>query len=299
MPKKSSSNTHQEAQRAYKQFLDDFGINHNTYVNVKDHKTPNHGRPTSGQNKKTNSGTAPRSRGNSRGRGNQSASSSRAASSERGNRSLEQCSWAKYKFAVLQYKHASETMPGFKRKDLLAVAIMLCDTNQKMSVLDWLRKHPVPDDKYYAQTKTLFPDWEDTPWDFQTNTTKSTYKYHIDMAMGDLKKAKIDYRTLMSKAKLAALAINKSHSSEADQLLSFPDYYKKHPQPDEKSKQSVQDFFKDYPHDNMLLPGQTVPSGGLAHPTSQPPVLNKQLDESHSSFDTQHFGEVVPDEYRV
>jgi len=298
MPKKSSSNTHQEAERAYKKFLDDYGINHNTYVNVKDHKTPNHGRSTSGQNKKTNSGTAPRARSNSRGRGNQSAASSRAASSERGNRSLEQCVGAKYRAAVTQYKHARDTMPDFERLDFMAAALMLCKTDGKESVLDYLRQHPRVEDKYYQEIKTDF-DFVNSAWGYATNTDKSTFKYHIDLALSQLRKDKIDYRDHMSRATMAALVINKCHSSAADQKLTFQEYIKKHPHPDEKSQELQKAHFGSYRHDDQKLPGQTVPSGGRAQKTSQPPVLNKQLDESHSSFDTQHFGQVVPDEYRV
>ena len=103
--------------------------------------------------------------------------------------------------------------------------------------------------------------------------------------MGELKAAKIDYRSIMCKAKMAALAINKSHASKEDQALSFQDYIVKHPTPDKQSLQSVQEHFEQFSHIDMKEQGV------------KPLVTVPQVLES--SFRTQHFGEPVPDEYRV
>ena len=237
------------------------------------------------------------SRGNSRGRSAKSGASSREPSSERGERSKIDCVRAKYNLAKMQYKYARESMPNYKRTDFYAVAIMLCKNDPTKSVLDYMRMHGIADEKYYQEFKIMFPNFVDTDWEYKETNPVAMYKYHIHRATMEMKKGGFDYNTHMSKAKMAALAINKSHASAADQLLSFVEFIKKHPNPDEKSKQSVQDWFESYPHDNMLLPGQTVPSGGRAHHTSQQPVVKTPGFES--SFDTQHFGEVVPDEYRV
>lgn len=285
MPKKTSSAktpsaktpsaAHQEAERRIKKLTDNLGISTHTYHTVKRHDD--------GMDEYN---CAPsRSRANSRGRGNHSETSSRAPSSERGVRSKKDSAWVKYQFAVKQYKFACTTMEKHSREDFLAAALMLVETNTKMSVLDYLRRYPLVDPKYYAEVKYTWPQWENTPFEYKPNSTKSIFKYHIDKAMGDLKAAKIDYRTIMCKAKMAALAINKSHASKEDQALSFQDYILKHPTPDKKSLQSVQEHFEQFSHIDMKVQGED-------------PLITVPL-QPKSSFSTEHFEEPVPDEYRV
>ena len=249
------------------------------------------------------------SRGNSRGRSAKSGASSREPSSERGERSKKDCVRAKYNLAKMQYKYARETMIPYKRQDFWAVAIKLCETDPSMSVLDYLRMHPgTPEDKYYQEVKTMFPDFQNTEWEYKPSNPRSIYKYHIDRAATDLKKAGIDYNTIMSKATMAALAINKSRASPEDQKLLFQEYIAKHSTPDDMSRELVQEHFSSFSHDRTT-PGESAPSDGRAphapvHPRGgggRKTTLDRQVggDGFGSSFDTQHFGEAVPDEYRV
>ena len=291
MPKKTSSAktpsaktpsaAHQEAERRIKKLSDDLGITTHQYHTCNKHDAYDN------DNK---AGTPSRSRANSRGRGNHSETSSRAPSSERGVRSKKDIAYAKYQNALKQYKFAKDWMEPHRRADFLATAVMLTENDEKMSVMDYLKEHPKVPEKYYTLLKTTWPTWEDTPFEYKANSTKSVYKYHIDRAMGDLRRAKIDYRDYMSKATMAALAIDKSHAPPEDQALSFQDYIKKHTTPKASSVQSVQEHFQAFSHVDMKVPGQSASSG----------VLDKPLQtKMFSSFSTEHFEEPVPDEYRV
>jgi hypothetical protein len=268
---------------------------------ARNHELP----PEPGQPSNTTGGN--KSRGSSRGRGAKSGASSREPSSERGERTLAQCVIAKYDLAKKQYKYAKESMATFTREDFRAVAIMLCENGSKMAVLDHVRMHGLPDQKYYEQVKTMFPKFVDTPWEYKPSTPKQGYKYHIDKAIRDMKSGGVDYNNIMSKATMAALAINKSHSTPEVQNMLFQDYIVKHTTPDDRSKELVQNYFSEFSH-VQRPPGQRAPSAGHAprtpaHPRGGggggPLVHTVGGDGLHSSFDTQHFGEAVPDEYRV
>jgi len=248
------------------------------------------------------------SRGNSRGRSAKSGASSREPSSERGEKSMIDCVRTKYNLAKMQYKYARESMPNYKRTDFYAVAIMLCKNDPTKSVLDYIRMHGIADEKYYQEFKIMFPNFVDTDWEYKDTNPAAMYKYHIHRATMEMKKGGFDYNTHMSKAKMAALAVNKMRASPEDEMLLFQDYIVKHSTPDEASKAIIQQYFPGFSHD-IKGPGQSAPSAGHAPlPPANPrggggrvPALDKPLTGANnfSSFETQHFGEAVPDDYRV
>jgi len=299
MPPKTSS-TH-EYDAAVKKAMDFWKIpKESTFHEVWAHQLPGENSNTTGGNK---------SRGNSRGRGAKSGASSREPSSEREPRGLKECARAKNTLAVRQYKFEKDTIGEYTRKDLMAVALMLCETHKEETVMDYLRAHGKTDDKYYTMVDTTFQNFNDKAWAYETMTDRARFKFHIEIAMRELRKAKLNYQDLMSKATMAALVINKLRpKTEAEKNMTFMEYFTHHKHPDDESVRMEKAIFN-YPHDNMRVPGQSAPSAGHApHTPANPrggggpvPALDKPLTgaSNFSSFATQHFGEAVPDEYRV
>jgi len=303
MPPKTSSTTQYDAavRKAMKQYdiksVADFH-------GARGHELPDE----PGKNSNTTGGN--KSRGSSRGRGAKSGASSREPSSERGPIGLKECARAKNTLAVRQYKFEKDTIGMFSRKDLMATAIMLCETNKDSTVMEYMRLHgATKDDKYFTMVDTLFKNFNDGQWNYDVMTDKARFKFHIDNAMYEFRKANINYRDMMSKATMAALVINKLHAkTEAEKKMTFMQYIEHHKTPDDASVAMEKTIFK-YPHDNMRAPGHSAPSTGLAPHTPAlprreggrgPPLVHPVgSDGFGSSFDTQHFGEAVPDEYRV
>jgi len=302
MPKKSSSKKHQDADRAYEAELKRLDITSRLYHTVKNHKMPANCGPSSGQNNNTNSGTAPRARSSSRGRGNQSATSSRAPSSERGPKKEKDDIHKRYRTAMDTYKVAHMDMGGhFEALDFMAAAIQLSKTNGKYSVLNYLTQHGKAEQKYYDMIYVLKPNFENKPFEFKEQSPKTIYKYYMTQAIREMRDANVDYNADMSKAVMMALVINQYHSPPEMKKLSFPDFIKKHPTADDKSIAMQDSLFQNFSH--MKKPAGIRPTGRAQatphHAAGRPDVLTTPVDTSQSSFDTQHFGEVVPDEYRV
>jgi len=262
---------------------------------------PGNSGPSSGQNNNTNSGTASRARSNSRGgRGNQSGASSRAASTDGGGRTQKDDIKKRYKAAVDKYKIAHKEMAHFERLDFMAAAIKLSETNAKISVLSHLTQFNKVESKYYNRVYQINPKFENTKFEFKEQTPKNMYKYYMDQAIKEMKRENVDYQAIMSKAVMMTLIINRYHSPEAKKNLSFTEFIKVHPTADKDSKTLQENIFPTFSNDKR--PAGSRPTGHAhttPHPPTSIPTVTTTIDTLKSSFDTQHFGEEVPEEYRV
>jgi len=200
------------------------------------------------------------------------------------------------------YKVAHKDMAGhYEAQDFMALAIQLSQTNGKYSVLNYLTQHGKALPKYYDMIPALKPNFKNKPFEITEQSPKKIYKYYLTQAIREMRAANVDYQADMSKAVMMALVINQYKSPPEMKKLSFPEFIKKHPTADKESITIQENLFSNFPH--LKKPAGSRPTG-RAHttphqPAGRPDLLTTPVDTSKSSFDTQHFGEVVPDEYRV
>jgi len=198
------------------------------------------------------------------------------------------------------YKVAHKDMAGhYEAQDFMALAIQLSQTNGKYSVLNYLTQHGKADPKYYDMIPVLKPNFENKPFELTEQSPKKIYKYYMTQAIREMRAANVDYQADMSKAVMMALVINQYRSPPEMKKLTFPEFIKKHPTPDHESIAIQESLFTDFSH--LKKPAGSRPTDrahNTPHPLGSKPVLTEEVREQ-SSFDTQHFGEVVPDEYRV
>ena len=296
MPKKSSSNKPQQGGNAYQQALSDIvSALSNQALNAQNRPMP--GRPNPGQNKNTKANNAPRGRnqsqtrstgGQSRSRDSTPGRSSRDVSSERKPKTKQQLVMMRYKKAVALYNVAHETMGGhYETRDFLAAAIMLTEKEEKISVIDYLIRHAKVDESYYEKIPTYNPKFVNRKFEFKEQSTKRLFTFLVDQALKEMKSQNFDYNTIMSKATVAALVINRYTGRPEDKNLSFMDYVKIHSHPDHTSKMLQEAHFPKFSKEQRL-----------PHPPGSDPLVKVAL-QPESSFSTEHFGEPVPDEYRV